>query len=82
MISNPLVYDLSEAVLIYLFMTKGGKCCFDIRMKSVMPGCHHSTSAVVDKHSAVQLLRGPARGLLIRTCEEKTMAREHLHNKY
>lgn len=61
MISNSIVYDLSEAVLIHLFMTKK-KNCFDKSTKSVMPGCHHSTSVVIGNQSAGQMLRAPLGG--------------------
>lgn len=47
--SNPFIYDVSEVVLIHLFMTKTQKRCFDISMKTVVPGCHPSTSVVVEK---------------------------------
>lgn len=46
-ISNPLVYNLGEVVLIHLVMTKTKeKCCFNIIIKGSGSGCHHLICSV------------------------------------
>lgn len=55
--------------------------CFDIKIKEVMPECHHSTSVVLDKQLAAELWRGSS-GSMGRTCGEATRARGHLDYKY
>lgn len=73
MISNPLVWDLSEVVLMHLLMTKTRTCCFGIRMKLCQDVI--VSSVVIDKNSVAQLMMNPAGGLSVRTCGEARMAR-------
>lgn len=60
---------------------KEKKSYFHIRMKWIVPECHHSTS--VSRISSQQpSLRGSAWGLWMRTYGEAIMAREYLDYKY
>lgn len=78
MISNPLADDLSDFLIHFL----GPKqWCFDIWMKSVLPGCHSTFVAFV-KQSAVQLRRAPAGGISMRTLWGNNYGEGHLDYKY
>lgn len=87
MISDPLVWDLSEVVLIHLFMTatKTDTKSFFRSKVALIQEWSESCLYVIIPHLLSLIGSQPpshggggrTRGLSVRTCEEETMAREH-----